>query len=110
MAGEHILVADETQFVQEVCRAVLEEHGFDVVSLMDADVRGGDLASLDAIVMPHPDGRVYFKDDVQEILTGHSAGSMPDEYTGGIGLAEKGYDELDRLLDPAELTEGGIKH
>ena len=68
-------------------RWVLEEHGFDVVSLMDADVRGGDLASLDAIIMPHPDGRVYFKDDVQEILTGHSVGSMPDEYTGGIGLA-----------------------
>ena len=67
-------------------RWVLEEHGFDVVSLMDADVRNGDLSSLDAIILPHPDGRVYFKNDLQEILTGHSPGSMPEEYTGGIGL------------------------
>ena len=67
-------------------RWVLEEHGFDVVSLLDRDVRGGNLSSLDAIIMPHPDGRVYFKNDVQEILTGHSPGSMPEEYTGGIGL------------------------
>ena len=67
-------------------RWVLEEHGFDVVSLMDADVRDGDLSGLDAIILPHPDGRVYFKNDVHEILTGHSTGSMPDEYTGGIGL------------------------
>jgi hypothetical protein len=67
-------------------RWVLEEHGFDVVSLMDADMRSGNFPGLDAIVLPHPDGRVYFKDDVSEILTGHSPGSMPDEYTGGIGL------------------------
>jgi hypothetical protein len=53
---------------------------------MDADVRNGDLSTLDAIILPHPDGRVYFKNDVQEILTGHSVGSMPEEYTGGIGL------------------------
>jgi hypothetical protein len=67
-------------------RWMLEDFGFDVVSLMDADVRSGDLSGLDAIVLPHPDGSVYFKNDVTEILTGHSAGSMPDEYTGGIGL------------------------
>jgi len=68
-------------------RWVLEDYGFDVVSLLDADVRGGNLAELDAIVLPHPDGDVYFKDDVAEILTGHSPGSMPGQYTGGIGLA-----------------------
>jgi hypothetical protein len=67
-------------------RWVLEEHGFDVVSLLDGDVRSGDLSALDAIILPHPDGRVYFKNDVAEILTGHSPGSMPAQYTGGIGL------------------------
>ena len=67
-------------------RWVLEEHGFDVVSLHDADVRTADLSSLDAIILPHPDGRVFFRDDVSEMLNGHSPGSMPDEYTGGMGL------------------------
>ena len=66
-------------------RWVLEDHGFDVVSLEDGDMRRGDFSSLDAIILPHPDGRVYFKDDVQEMLTGHSPGSMPDEYTGRDG-------------------------
>jgi len=68
-------------------RWVLEEHGFDVVSLEDGDLRTGDLSLLDAIVLPHPDGGVSFRNDVQEMLHGHSAGSMPAEYTGGMGLA-----------------------
>ena len=67
-------------------RWVLENAGFNVVSLLDADVRAARFAGLDAIILPHPDGRVYFKDAVGKILTGHSRGSMPDEYTGGIGL------------------------
>ena len=67
-------------------RWVLETHGFDVVSLHDSDIRSETLASLDAIVLPHPDGRVFFRDDVSEMLNGHSPGSMPDEYTGGMGL------------------------
>lgn len=67
-------------------RWVLEDYGFDLVSLSDADLRSGNLSQLDAIVLPHPDGRVYFKDSVQKMLTGHSKGSMPDEYTGGMGL------------------------
>ena len=67
-------------------RWVLEEHGFDVVSLHDSDLRSGDLSSLDAVILPHPDGRVYFRNDVAEILHGHSPGSMPDEYVGGMGL------------------------
>ena len=75
-------------------RWVLEEYGFDVVSLSDADLRANNLSSLDAIVLPHPDGRVYFKNDVQEMLTGHSLGSMPEEYTGGMGL--QGALALDR--------------
>jgi hypothetical protein len=81
-------------------RWVLEDYGFDVVSLSDADLRAGNLSSLDAIVLPHPDGRVYFKNDVQEMLTGHSLGSMPEEYTGGMGLL--GALALDRFA-----REGG---
>jgi hypothetical protein len=75
-------------------RWLLEEYGFDVVSLSDGDLRSADLSSLDAVILPHPDGRVYFKNDVQEMLTGHSKGSMPDEFTGGMGL--QGALALDR--------------
>jgi len=67
-------------------RWVIEDYEFDLVSLSDSDVRSGDLSALDAIIMPHPDGRVWFKDNVGKILTGHATGSMPDQYTGGIGL------------------------
>lgn len=67
-------------------RWLLEEYGFDPVSLTDEDVRSGNLSELDAIVIPHPDGRVFFKDNVAKILTGHAPGTMPDEYTGGLGL------------------------
>lgn len=68
-------------------RWILDEYGFDLVPLSDSDIRSGDLATLDAIIMPHPGGGVAFKNSVGTILTGHSRGSMPDEYTGGIGLA-----------------------
>ncbi len=67
-------------------RWLLEEYGFAPVSLTDEDVRLGDLSELDAIVIPHPDGRVFFKNNVAKILTGHAPGTMPDEYTGGLGL------------------------
>ncbi len=67
-------------------RWVLESHHFDVVSLSDEDVRAGAFDGLNAIIMPHPDGRVYFKNNIEKILTGHPAGSMPEQYTGGIGL------------------------
>jgi hypothetical protein len=67
-------------------RWVLENYDFDLVSLSDSDIRSGDLSVLDAIIMPHPDGRVLHKNDVEKVLTGHSPGSMPAEYTGGIGL------------------------
>ena len=67
-------------------RWLLEEYGFGPVSLTDEDIRSGDLSELDAIVIPHPDGRVYFKDSVGKILTGHAPGTMPDEYVGGLGL------------------------
>ncbi|TDJ32855.1 MAG: peptidase M14 [Gammaproteobacteria bacterium] len=67
-------------------RWLLEEYGFDPVSLTDEDIRSADLSDFDAIVIPHPDGRVFFKDNVGKILTGHAPGTMPDEYVGGLGL------------------------
>jgi hypothetical protein len=67
-------------------RWLLEEYGFGPVTLTDEDIRSGDLSELDAIVIPHTDGRVFFKDDVGKILTGHPPGTMPDEYVGGLGL------------------------
>jgi hypothetical protein len=67
-------------------RWVLEDYEFDLVSLSDNDLRSGDLSALDAIIMPHPDGRVLHKNNIEKVLTGHSPGSMPDQYTGGIGL------------------------
>ena len=68
-------------------RWLLESYGFAVESLHDADMRSGDLSRFDAIILPHPDGNVYFRDNSGEILHGHSPGSMPEQYTGGMGLA-----------------------
>ncbi|MFK7830790.1 MAG: M14 metallopeptidase family protein [Congregibacter sp.] len=67
-------------------RWLFEDYGFELVSLSDRDIRSGDLSALDAIVMPHPNARVAFKNSVGVILSGHSPGMMPDEYTGGLGL------------------------
>jgi len=63
-----------TRFVFEKDAAVA------YATLHDADVRGGRLRErFDAIVLPdQPPNR---------ILKGHAAGSMPDEYTGGLGSA-----------------------
>jgi len=68
-------------------RWLLEDYGFDLVSLSDSDIQSGDLSNLDAIVLPHPDARVSFKDSIGKILTGHPPGTMPEQYTGGLGLA-----------------------
>jgi hypothetical protein len=59
-------------------RWVLEQYGFAYETLTDADVRGGDLARLDAIILPSQSPR--------SILHGHAPGRMPPEYVGGIGL------------------------
>lgn len=67
-------------------RWLLEEYGFEPVSLTDEDVRNGDLARFDAIVLPHPDGSTSYRNNVQKILSGHAPGTMPEEYTGGLGL------------------------
>jgi hypothetical protein len=59
-------------------RWVLERYEFDYTSLSDADVRNGGLEGLDAILLPHQ--------SAGDILHGHTSGTMPEEYTGGLGL------------------------
>ncbi|MEJ2311930.1 MAG: M14 family metallopeptidase [Gemmatimonadales bacterium] len=59
-------------------RWVLERYGFDFTTLRDADIRGGGLEDLDAILLPHQ--------SAEDILNGHTSGTMPEEYTGGLGL------------------------
>lgn len=68
-------------------RWLLEEYGFDVVSLSDSDVQSGDLGKLDAIILPHTDAPVHFASSAGKILNGHPPGTMPDEFTGGLGLS-----------------------
>ena len=74
-------------------RWLLENYEYDLTSLSDDDVRTGDLSRLDVIVLPHQSTR--------EILQGHAPGTMPDEFTGGIGL--EGSLALSRFVE-----EGGM--
>ncbi|HSM60027.1 MAG TPA: M14 metallopeptidase family protein [Longimicrobiales bacterium] len=56
---------------------MLEQQGFPVDTLHDADIRDGDLSGYDAIV---------FADiDADFILRGNPPGTMPDAYVGGLG-------------------------
>ena len=58
---------------------VLEQQGFPVDTLHDADIRAGDLSNYDAIV---------FADiDADFILRGNPPGTMPEPYVGGLGSA-----------------------
>ena len=59
-------------------RWLLENYEYDLTNLSDDDVRSGDLSRFDVIVLPHQSPR--------QILHGHPPGTMPGEYTGGIGL------------------------
>jgi hypothetical protein len=60
-------------------RWVLERHAFPVDTLHDADIRNGDLSRYDVLILPEQEPAV--------ILSGHAPGTMPPEYTGGIGGA-----------------------
>ncbi len=61
-------------------RWVLEQHEFVVRTLRDADVRRGGLAAeVDVIVLPSI--------PPQRLIDGNRAGSLPDEYVGGLGQA-----------------------
>ncbi|MBW3631017.1 MAG: peptidase M14, partial [Gemmatimonadetes bacterium] len=58
-------------------RWLLERNGFNPTNITDADVRKGDLARFDAILLPSQGG--------ESIKRGHRAGEMPAEYVGGLG-------------------------
>ena len=60
-------------------RWLLENYEFDLQTLTDNDVRNSDLARFDAILLP--------SQSANELLNGHTPGTMPEEYTGGMGLA-----------------------
>ena len=69
-------------------RWLLEEYAFPVDTLHDADVRSGDLSQYDAIILPDQ--------EPASILRGHTAGTMPEAFTGGLGL--EGTLALDRYV------------
>ncbi len=61
-------------------RWVLEQFKFDYKSLLDAEIRAGNLKDkFDAIILPDM--------SAASIINGNRQGSYPDEYTGGIGEA-----------------------
>jgi DNA-binding response OmpR family regulator len=67
MAGEHIFVTEESRFIQEVCRSILEEHGFCVTCASNglAAVNCPEIGDVDLFVvddaMPGWDGFVTTK-------------------------------------------------
>ena len=70
-------------------RWVLEEYGFDYVTLRDKDIRAGHLNdNFDAIVLPSQARK--------QIIEGRRKGSLPEEYTGGIG--EIGVRQLETFV------------
>ncbi len=59
-------------------RWLLTEYAFPHDTLHDADIQKGDLSQYHAIILPSQSPR--------GILNGHAPGTMPEEYTGGLGL------------------------
>ena len=59
-------------------RWLLNTYEFDLDTLHDADIRGKDLSLYDVIILPHQ--------SANRILNGHMKGTMPEPYTGGLGL------------------------
>ncbi|MCX7906473.1 MAG: M14 family metallopeptidase [Bacteroidetes bacterium] len=61
-------------------RWLLEQYGFAYRVLRDQDIRNGNLrAQLDAIILP--------SEGVAHLVRGFEPGTMPEEYTGGLGDA-----------------------
>lgn len=71
-------------------RWLLEEFGFAYTSLHNADIQTGSLRrNYDVIVFP--------SSSLSSMANGYRPGSMPDEYTGGIG--QKGAQALKEFLE-----------
>lgn len=60
-------------------RWVLETYKFDVDTLHDSDLTGSDLSQYHSIIIPDQ--------SPSDILNGHKPGTMPEKYTGGMGLS-----------------------
>lgn len=59
-------------------RWVLEEYKFDVDTLHDGDLTPNNLSQYHSIIIPDQ--------SPSDILNGHKPGTMPEKYTGGMGL------------------------
>jgi hypothetical protein len=70
-------------------RWVLEQYEFEYTTLRDADVRAGALDGLDVVILADQ--------PVEQLLGGHVTGTMPAEYTGGLGL--EGALRLQRFVE-----------
>ncbi len=60
-------------------RWLLENYEFEFESLTDQNVRETDLSRFDAILLP--------SQGTSSLLNGHTPGTMPEQYVGGLGLA-----------------------
>ncbi len=70
-------------------RWILEEYGFPYTTLHDADIRAGRLHQrFDAIILP--------AQNKKQIIEGRRKGTLPDEYTGGLG--EIGVRQLEAFV------------
>ncbi len=70
-------------------RFILHGFGFDPEPVRNADLQGGDLSRWDVIL--------FADQSAQSILNGHRPGTMPDEFTGGVG--EEGSVNLRRWVE-----------
>jgi glutamine amidotransferase-like uncharacterized protein len=59
-------------------RWLMEQYAFAVDTLHDKDLLSKNLSTYQAIIIPDQ--------ETHEILNGHAPGTMPDVYTGGVGL------------------------
>ncbi len=59
-------------------RWLLQRYAFEVDTLHDATIRGGNLAAYDAIILPDQ--------WAGGLLHGHRPGTMPEAYVGGLGV------------------------
>jgi hypothetical protein len=61
-------------------RWIFERYGIKYDTLLDADIRDGSkLSQYGVVVLPD-------QEDLSDILKGHAPGTMPPQYTGGLGV------------------------
>lgn len=70
-------------------RWLLEQYGFPFTRVTDTEVRSGRLSELDILVLAD--------ESESAILTGHTPGTMPPEYVGGMGV--EGAAQVKRFVE-----------